>query len=97
MTAKPRENNLKLGDLAELTDLSVRALHHYDEIGLLLLSGGPQSGHRLYSAQCLRSWPRGQGGTRTVGGHEMSARPVGSSAGPRSRSRRLSMSRRKVP
>src|SRR5689334_7977679 len=44
----------KVGELAERTGLSVRALHHYDAIGLLSPSGrtdsAHQSGHRLYSA-----------------------------------------------
>lgn len=41
----------KVGDLAERTGLSVRTLHHYDEIGLLSPSGRTGSGHRLYSAE----------------------------------------------
>ena len=40
----------KVGDLAEGTGLSIRTLHHYDEIGLLPPSGRTDSGHRLYSA-----------------------------------------------
>ena len=40
----------KVGDLAGRTGLSVRTLHHYDEIGLLSPSGRTVSGHRLYSA-----------------------------------------------
>ena len=40
----------KVGDLAGRTGLSVRTLHHYDEIGLLSPSGRTGSGHRLYSA-----------------------------------------------
>lgn len=41
----------KVGDLAGRTGLSVRTLHHYDEIGLLSPSGRTGSGHRLYSAE----------------------------------------------
>ncbi len=41
----------KVGDLAEQTRLSVRTLHHYDEIGLLSPSGRTEGGHRLYSAE----------------------------------------------
>jgi DNA-binding transcriptional MerR regulator/uncharacterized glyoxalase superfamily protein PhnB len=39
----------KVGALAELTGLTVRALHHYDHIGLLVPSGRSESGHRLYA------------------------------------------------
>ncbi len=39
---------LKVGDLARSTGLTVRALHHYDEIGLLRPSGRSDSGYRLY-------------------------------------------------
>ena len=40
---------LKVGDLARRTGLTVRTLHHYDEIGLLKPSMHTSSGHRLYS------------------------------------------------
>ena len=39
---------LKVGALARRTGLTVRALHHYDEIGLLVPSRRTSSGHRLY-------------------------------------------------
>lgn len=39
---------LRVGDLAKLTGLTVRTLHHYDEIGLLKPSGRSESGYRLY-------------------------------------------------
>lgn len=38
----------KVGALAELTGLTVRTLHHYDHIGLLVPSRRSASGHRLY-------------------------------------------------
>lgn len=38
----------KVGELASRTGMSVRALHHYDEIGLLTPSLRTPSGHRLY-------------------------------------------------
>jgi DNA-binding transcriptional MerR regulator len=41
---------LKVGDLAKRTGLTVRTLHHYDEIGLVQPSHHSESGHRLYSA-----------------------------------------------
>ena len=39
---------LKVGALASRTGVSVRTLHHYDEIGLLLPSMRTPSGHRQY-------------------------------------------------
>jgi MerR family transcriptional regulator, thiopeptide resistance regulator len=46
-----RHAELKVGALARRTGLSVRALHHYDEIGLLRPSAHTASGHRLYTAE----------------------------------------------
>ncbi|HEY4561371.1 MAG TPA: MerR family transcriptional regulator [Thermoanaerobaculia bacterium] len=39
----------KVGELAKRTGVSVRALHHYDEIGLLLPSHRSEAGYRLYT------------------------------------------------
>src|SRR5688572_14962357 len=39
-----------VGELAKLTAVSVRTLHHYDEIGLLSPSDRTSAGYRLYSA-----------------------------------------------
>jgi MerR family transcriptional regulator, thiopeptide resistance regulator len=41
---------LKIGELARRTGLTVRALHHYDDIGLLHPSGRSDAGYRLYNA-----------------------------------------------
>lgn len=41
---------LRVGELARRTGLSVRALHHYDEIGLLSPSLRTAAGHRRYTA-----------------------------------------------
>jgi DNA-binding transcriptional MerR regulator len=38
-----------VGELSTLAGVSVRALHHYDEIGLLMPSGRSDAGYRLYS------------------------------------------------
>jgi DNA-binding transcriptional MerR regulator len=51
----PRQQQAwKVGELARRTGLTVRALHHYDRIGLLSPSGRTDSihgaGHRLYTA-----------------------------------------------
>lgn len=40
---------MKVGELARRTGLTVRTLHHYDEIGLLKPSLHTESGHRLYA------------------------------------------------
>lgn len=37
-----------VGELAKLTGVTVRTLHHYDEIGLLRPSGRSAAGYRLY-------------------------------------------------
>jgi DNA-binding transcriptional MerR regulator len=44
----------KIGELAKATGLTVRTLHHYDEIGLLAPSERTQAGHRLYGATDVR-------------------------------------------
>ena len=40
---------MKVREVAELVGISVRTLHHYDEIGLLHPSSKTEGGHRLYS------------------------------------------------
>ena len=40
---------LTIGALAKRTGVTVRTLHHYDEIGLLSPSGRTEAGYRLYS------------------------------------------------
>ncbi|HSG48900.1 MAG TPA: MerR family transcriptional regulator [Longimicrobiales bacterium] len=42
------DTRLKVGALARETGLTVRALHHYEEIGLLLPRERTPAGHRLY-------------------------------------------------
>ncbi len=42
-----------VGDVSELAGVTVRALHHYDEIGLLSPSGRSEAGYRLYSRDDL--------------------------------------------
>lgn len=42
------ENAMKVGELARRTGVSVRTLHHYDEIGLLSPERRTAAGHRLY-------------------------------------------------
>ncbi len=45
---------LKIGELAKKTGLTVRALHHYDEIGLLSPSFRTEAGHRLYGEKDIQ-------------------------------------------
>ncbi|WP_166241516.1 MerR family transcriptional regulator [Paenibacillus turpanensis] len=44
---------MKVKEVAALTGVSVRTLHHYDHIGLLSPSGTTVSGYRLYSEKNL--------------------------------------------
>ncbi|MBI1861240.1 MAG: MerR family transcriptional regulator [Deltaproteobacteria bacterium] len=44
----------KVGELANLTGVTVRALHHYEEIGLLSPGDRSESGHRLYGLAELK-------------------------------------------
>ena len=43
----------KIGELAKATGLTVRTLHHYDEIGLLVPKRSP-AGHRVYTDRDVR-------------------------------------------
>lgn len=40
---------MKVKEVAELASISVRTLHHYDEIGLLTPDEVTSAGYRLYS------------------------------------------------
>ena len=44
----------RVGELARATGLTVRALHHYDEVGLLVPSERTSAGHRLYDGEDVR-------------------------------------------
>ena len=44
----------RIGDLARDTGLTVRALHHYDRLGLLTPSARTAGGHRCYTAGDVR-------------------------------------------
>jgi MerR family transcriptional regulator, thiopeptide resistance regulator len=43
----------KVGDLAHATGVTVRTLHHYEQIGLLVPSTRSPAGHRLYDAAAV--------------------------------------------
>jgi MerR family transcriptional regulator, thiopeptide resistance regulator len=42
-------DGLRVGELARAASVTVRTLHHYDSLGLLVPSARTQAGHRLYS------------------------------------------------
>lgn len=44
----------RVGELARATGLSVRALHHYEDLGLMSAHGRTSGGHRLYDAEDVR-------------------------------------------
>ncbi|MEW9677312.1 MerR family transcriptional regulator [Lentibacillus sp. L22] len=44
---------MKVKEVADLVGISVRTLHHYDEIGLLIPEKTTESGYRLYSSNDL--------------------------------------------
>lgn len=48
-----RHRGHTVGDVAKIARISVRALHHYDEIGLLEPSGRTEAGYRLYTDRDL--------------------------------------------
>ena len=43
------DDGLRIGELAERAGLTVRTLHHYDQIGLVRASERTEAGHRRYS------------------------------------------------
>jgi DNA-binding transcriptional MerR regulator len=47
--AKTINHALTVGEVARRTGVSVRTLHHYDQIGLLSPSGRTEAGYRLYA------------------------------------------------
>ena len=44
---------MHIGELAERTELSLRTIRHYDEVGLLKPSGRSEGGFRLYTERDL--------------------------------------------
>jgi len=51
----PVPRTYRVADVARKSGVSVRALHHYDEIGLLVPTGRTEAGYRLYTdADLLR-------------------------------------------
>lgn len=54
MSTPAPDEHLKVGDLARASGLTVRTLHHYEEIGLLLPKDRNAAGHRLYGVAEVR-------------------------------------------
>ncbi len=52
--AAPRGKGWKVGQLAKRTGVTVRTLHHYDALGLLVPSERTEAGHRLYAEEDVR-------------------------------------------
>ena len=51
-----KERGYKVSDVARTTGVSVRTLHYYDEIGLLVPTDRTPKGYRLYfGAGCVAS------------------------------------------
>ena len=48
------DDSYTVGRVAELAHISVRTLHHYDDIGLLRPSSRTSAGHRRYAAADLQ-------------------------------------------
>ena len=42
-------------EVSDITGISVRALHYYDEIGLLKPSSKSEAGYRLYNDKALET------------------------------------------
>jgi MerR family transcriptional regulator, thiopeptide resistance regulator len=53
MTGNRSKDGYSVGEVARLGQVTVRALHHYDEIGLLRPTGRSDAGYRQYSADDL--------------------------------------------
>jgi DNA-binding transcriptional MerR regulator len=49
-----QERTWKIGELARETGLSVRTLHHYDQLGLLSAASRTEGGHRCYAGEDVR-------------------------------------------
>ena len=43
----------QVGEIAEQTGLTIRTLHHYEEIGLLVPTARTDAGYRLYNMQSI--------------------------------------------
>ena len=55
--------NYSVGQVANLAGVTIRTLHHYDEIGLLSPSGRSAAYYRIYEETDLGRGLRGRPGT----------------------------------
>jgi MerR family transcriptional regulator, thiopeptide resistance regulator len=53
MNTPSKRSAWKVGEIARMTGLSIRTLHHYDEIGLLHPSVRGENGHRIFIQEDL--------------------------------------------
>ena len=53
MDDRPTQRASRIGEVADLAHVTVRALRHYDRIGLLRPSGRSEAGYRLYTTEDL--------------------------------------------
>ena len=49
---------LQVGELAKRTGLTIRTLHHYDDIGLLQPSARSDAGYRLTAVKILLAYTK---------------------------------------
>ncbi|TCO62060.1 MerR family transcriptional regulator [Actinocrispum wychmicini] len=49
-----RKQQWRIGELARVTGITVRTLHHYDRLGLLVPSSRTSAGHRTYTDEDIR-------------------------------------------
>ncbi|MGQ1799084.1 MerR family transcriptional regulator [Kocuria oceani] len=61
MTKRTCDSMLKIGEMAERAQVSLRTLRHYDAIGLLPPSGRSEGGFRLYTEDDYRRLQTVQG------------------------------------
>ncbi len=54
-------DGLPVGEVSRLTGVTVRTLHHYDQVGLLVPAGRSTSGYRLYGKADLERLGRIRG------------------------------------
>ena len=84
--AVAEDGGREVGDLAKAAKFSVRALHHYDQIGLLRPSRRTAAGHRVYDDDDGRRLYRilccAGSGSASPTSVERSTNLVGSSSAP---------------
>ncbi len=54
MTTDGADDLLRVGDVAAAAGLTVRALHHYEQIGILVPAARTAAGHRLYGPDSVQ-------------------------------------------